>query len=196
MSSRAASHNQPPSQSLSEPQTVPLLSWQVHLLHRYPRRLHILIITLLLAAGCVWLLFQQVLPVVAALLLLLGTSREYLFPISYILTVEGVSARGLALKGELTWKEARRCLRDRNSLTLTPLATPSRLDAFRGITLRFAPKGQPGDCESILAVIAHCAPELMGESTKNTKEHEEKHKENTNEQDSNTNEPVIRSIKK
>ena len=169
MYSRGCVENLPPQQAGSELEAAPLLTWQVHLLRRYPQRLSILILTLLLAAGCVWMLFRQPLPALVAVLLLLGSVREYLFPFTYSLTVEGVAARGPGLQATLPWKEARRCLRERNAVTVTPLSVPSRLDAFRGVTLRFALKGQPGDRESVLAVIARCAPELISESKKEEK---------------------------
>ena len=39
-----------------------------------------------IGAGCVWLMFGALLPVLAAVLLLLGSASEYLLPITYRLT--------------------------------------------------------------------------------------------------------------
>jgi hypothetical protein len=48
---------------------------------------------------------------------------------------------------------------------LTPLATPSRLDAFRGVLLRYAPNGAPGDRASVMAVIARRVPSFLEAKT-------------------------------
>jgi hypothetical protein len=139
-------------------ETLPILAWQVHLLRRDPRRFPALLCVLFIAAACVWLMFHAVPPVLAALLLLVGATGEYLFPVRYRLTEEGVFAQGPASRMVLRWEEARRCLPGPGQITLTPLPHPSRLDAFRGVTLRFAPDGAPGDRASVLETVARCAP--------------------------------------
>ena len=160
MSSQVASQDPPP-QALSEAESAPLLTWQVHLARRYPQRLSILMVTLLLASGCVWMVFHHPLPVITAICLLLGSVREYLFPITYRITGEEVSAQGIGMRAILPWKAVRRCLPERSAITLTPLASASRMDVFRGITLRYATKGTPGDRASVLETIARCAPALL-----------------------------------
>lgn len=130
-------------------------------MRRNPHRLTRLLFVLTVAIACVWMLFNSLLPVLVALLLLVGSATDYLFPISYRLTEEGVFAEGLTSRLALRWKEARRCLPDRGSVTLTPLETPSRLDEFRGVMLRFAPDGEPGDRASVMAVIAEYAPDAL-----------------------------------
>ncbi|HZT40759.1 MAG TPA: hypothetical protein VFA07_01150 [Chthonomonadaceae bacterium] len=141
-----------------------MLAWRVHLLRRDPSRLPALLMVLLLAMACVWMMFGALLPVLAAVLLLLGAAGEYLFPLSYQITAEGVFANTLAGRNALPWKEARRCWRERGGLIVTPLAKPSRLDAFRGVLVRFAPDGEPGDRASVLEAIRRCAPDLLPEA--------------------------------
>jgi hypothetical protein len=148
--------------TLSE--TAPALTWSVHLVRRAPQRLPTLALVLFLGAGCVWMMFQQVLPVLAALLLLLGSCTDFLFPIRYRLNAEGLWADGLTSRMQLPWKEARRCMLEPRAVTVTPLPTPSRLDAFRGVTLRFAPTGEPGDRASVLAALRTYIPALLPES--------------------------------
>ena len=137
-----------------------VLAWRVHLLRQRPERARRLVLVLVVGGACVWLMFRAWLPVLAALGLLLGSASEYLFPISYALTDEAVYAYGPLSRATLAWRDARRCLADPSTLTLTPLAIPSRLDAFRGVTLRFASPGHPGDRESVLREIARLAPHL------------------------------------
>lgn len=149
-------------------------------MRRYPERLIGLALVLLLGAACVWVLFRAWLPVAASTALLLCSAAEFLLPVTYTVTSEGVSARGTGNHSRLSWAEGRRCLPEKEGITLTPLDRRSRLDAFRGVTLRFAPVGRPGDRASVLAAIAmyaphiEIAPELLptcAGSMKETEEH-------------------------
>ena len=133
----------------------------MHLLKRDPKRLPILLLVIALGTACVWLMFGTLLPALAAVLLLVGSVNEYLFPITYRLTAEAVCLESLSSRVELPWKDARRCEIGRDALLLTALPAPSRLDAFRGIVLRFAPEGLPGDKASVCAAIAHYAPHIF-----------------------------------
>lgn len=125
-----------------------------------PERLPGVLLTLVAGAACVWLMFSALLPVAAAVLLLLGACADYLAPMRFEIGPDGVSARGAAGRFALAWSEARRVIVERDCVTITPLSRPSRLDAFRGVTLRFAPPGAPGDRDSVLAEIARRAPAL------------------------------------
>lgn len=142
------------------PETDPALTWTVHLVRRAPERVPVLAMVVALGAACVWMLFQQILPVLAAILLLLGSCSDFLFPIRYRLNAEGLWADGLTSRLHMTWKEARRCVLEPRAITVTPLPTPSRLDAFRGVTLRFAPLGEPGDRASVLDALRRYLPTL------------------------------------
>lgn len=145
----------------SGPETVPTLAWRVHLMRRAPDRLPVLMMVLFLGAGCVWLMFRQLLPVAAAMVLLVGSCSDFLFPIRYRLNAEGLRAEGLTFRMRMEWNEARRCVLEPRAVTVTPLPVPSRLDAFRGVTLRFAPSGQPGDRASVLAALRCYVPTLL-----------------------------------
>ena len=145
--------------SVSE--AAPALVWSVHLVRRAPQRLPVLGMVLFLGAGCVWLMFRQILPVLAAVALLLGACTDFLFPIRYRLDAEGLWADGLTSRMHMRWKEARRYVLEPRAVTLTPLPAPSRLDAFRGVTLRFAPTGQPGDRASVLEALRTYVPTLL-----------------------------------
>src|SRR5262249_18463714 len=92
----------------TEPEAGCLLAWRVHLLRREPRRLPTLLAVFFLAIACVWLMFGQLLPVLAAVLLLLGATSEFLFPISYRLAAEGVAADSLTGHLALCWPAVRR----------------------------------------------------------------------------------------
>ncbi len=138
------------------------LCWQVHLLRAEPGRLPGIVMVCGIGAACVWLMFGAWLPALAALLLLVGSVSEYLFPITYRLTPGGVTQESLTTRIVLPWSAIRRCRVGRRGILLTSLAVPSRLDAFRGILLRCAPDGQAGNQADVLALLAVYAPHLPG----------------------------------
>lgn len=142
----------------------PELVWRVHLLRRDPGRLLGLALVLFLGGVCVWLMFGSLLPVLAALLLLTGASAEYLFPTTYYITDAGVRAEAVTTRLALPWADARRCLPLSVGLLVSPLPAASRLDRFRGVLLRFAPDGEPGDRQSLRAAMTRFAPDLLAQT--------------------------------
>ena len=136
------------------------LTWQVHLVRRQRDRLSTLAMILAIGATSVWLLFGQLLPVLVALCLLLGSAAEYLLPTRYTIDGDGLKARSLVSSLALSWREAKRCRDDASGMLVTPLPVASRLDRFRGVFLRYAPPGEPGDRVSVYEAIARYAPDL------------------------------------
>lgn len=130
-----------------------LLTWRVHLVRREPHRLPALLFALALGAAFSWWIFGALPPVLAALLLLVQATADFLFPVTYRITALELHADGLLSRKRLRWQEARRCLPSGEGLLITPLATPSRLDAFRGVLVQFAPDGLPGDRASVLTEV-------------------------------------------
>lgn len=126
-----------------------------------PSKLPGLLFMLMAAAACVWGLFHGVLPVLVAQVLLVGATQDYLFPVRYRITESGVYADGLTSRNELAWGEVKRCVEAPGGVLVTPLAAPSRLDGFRGIFLRYAPEGTPGDRKQVTACIEHAAPDAV-----------------------------------
>ena len=143
----------------SQPQT--LLEWQVHLRKENPQRMPLLLLSFVIAGGCVWGIFGSPLPALVAIILLIGSTNEYLFPIKYRLTTEGIHADSLTGRNFLKWKEIKRSIPAGKGTILTTLETPSRLDNFRGIHLRFAPNGEQGDRNSAMDILSQQLPNLF-----------------------------------
>ncbi len=106
-------------------------------------------------------MFRSIPPTIAAVLLLLSASSDYLFPLSYRTTIEGIEADTPTNKASLPWSAVRRCVLHRDGVLLTSLPAPSRLDAFRGVFLRFATDGMAGDQASVMEEIALRAPQAV-----------------------------------
>ena len=149
------------SSGLSDTEVNSNLHWRIHLLLQKPDRLPALLMVLIIGAVCVWLMFGALLPVLAAVALLTGSVSDYLFPIAYRLNSQEIGLDSVTARIALPLKEVRRCRLYTHSILVTSLAVPSRLDAFRGILLRFAPDGQPGDRQSVLDALTTFAPHLL-----------------------------------
>ena len=115
----------------------PVLSWTVHLARQYPTRtiVSVAFITVATAAGCF-----AVGPYIAALIgaALIASLSDFLFPVRYVIATDRVSCRMLLKSAEIKWADVKRCYVDDQGIKLSPLDRVSRLEAFRGVYLRFA----------------------------------------------------------
>jgi len=134
------------------------LEWTVHLARLRPRQARAAIAVILLAGAAAGYGFRSPLLGVLAVVLLTAAVSDYLFPLRYALRPEGVSVRGLLHRRVLAWPRVRRVTKDDLGVKLSPLARPSRLEAYRGIYLWFA-----DNADQVMAAIAHYrAPEAAG----------------------------------
>lgn len=140
-----------------------LLEWRRHLVKDDPSRVWVVFCSAAFCMTVAWLLFHNVLLCAAALFMLASATSEYLLPISYRLTQTGASCRYGANRFEMEWDKVKRVLIYSDGVRLSPIAAPSRLDAYRGVFLRFAPDGLTGDRESLLAAIEGQRPALSCE---------------------------------
>jgi hypothetical protein len=129
------------------------LVWHIHLLRQEPQRLPVILGASLFVASVAWMLFQNLFFSFAAILMILSAASEYLLPCQYRLTSHAARCRYGANRFEIEWKRVRRVLLYKDGVRLSPLSSPSRLDNFRGVFLRFAPEGQQGDRESVLKAV-------------------------------------------
>ena len=132
----------------SHAQPDSLLRWRVHLARRDPRRAVVAIIIIAASAAAVYSVWHHPVAAVAAGLLLLSSVAEFLMPIHYCVSSEGVSCRNFWSARYLKWADVRRSYRDARGIKLSPLSRPSRLEAYRGIYLWLG-----DDAEAALAAI-------------------------------------------
>ena len=114
----------------------PILSWKVHLARQYPARTIVCIafIAVAVTAG-----YFTVGPYVAALIgaALIASFSDFLFPVRYVIATDRVSCRMLFKSAQIKWADVKRCYVDDQGVKLSPLDRVSRLEAFRGVYLRF-----------------------------------------------------------
>lgn len=130
-----------------EPGT-PVVAWEVRLGEEQPNKRLIALAAAILASFVGWALYQNVMLSVLAFLLIIGSSLELWVPIRYRLDETGASSTLGFSKTSMEWSNVRRVILGRRSVRLSPLRKASRLDAFRGVLLRYA-----GNEDLILATI-------------------------------------------
>jgi len=134
------------------------LEWTIHLARRRPRQAMAVIAVILLAGAAAGYGFRSPLLGVLAVVLLTAGVSDYLFALRCALGPEGIAVRGLLHRRRMAWSRVRRVARDDLGVKLSPLARPSRLEAYRGIYLWFA-----DNADQVMAVIAHYrAAEAVG----------------------------------
>jgi hypothetical protein len=130
-----------------------LLEWTVHLLRPNPRRAFAVLATALAAGASGLLFFHSVLFGAVGAFLILASTAEFLFPIRYRLTTTRASCSFGLTRYEISWPEVRRLIATADGVKLSPLAIPSRLDAFRGVLLRFADDHSPGNRAGVMQIV-------------------------------------------
>lgn len=136
-----------------------LLTWNIHLLRRNPGRAGTVFVAMILAALFGFLLFQSLFFAFIGALLIFSSTADYLLPIHYRLTSHRACAAYGLSRWEIAWKDVRRVKVAKQAVLLSPLESPGRLDAFRGVVLRFAEEGQNGERAEVLERIRFLVPE-------------------------------------
>lgn len=114
-----------------------VMSWNVHLARQYPTKLVTLAgLTALVSIAAYWWV-NSLAVVVVAIVMIAGFS-DFVFPVNYVLTREGASCRTKFKQSEIKWENVQHCYLDDTGVKLSPLDRQSRLEAFRGVYLRFA----------------------------------------------------------
>jgi hypothetical protein len=114
-----------------------VLRWQVHLARNHPEKLAV-IIAIVAATGviaCGW--FNSVIPGALMAFVLFGALSDFLLPNSYRFTSTHASATTPLGKRIIAWTDVRRVYLDDEGVKLSPLDKQSRLEAYRGVYLRF-----------------------------------------------------------
>jgi len=113
-----------------------VLGWTVHLARLYPTKLAC---SIAMIVGVTFVGYWAVgwLGSIAVLLLMIATLADFLFPMTFELTSEGATCKMLLKSASISWTDVKRCYLDDFGVKLSPLGRRSRLEAFRGVYLRF-----------------------------------------------------------
>ena len=141
------------------------MEWTVHLAGRQPGKAIAALVIVAAAAVCAGYGFRAVWAGALAAALLVAAISDFLFPVRYEMDEQGVQARGLVMRRRMGWAQVRRVVRDELGVKLSPLARPSRLEAYRGIYLWFA-----GNADAVMEFVTrHAGAAAMGSQTTRVK---------------------------
>ena len=115
----------------------PVLGWKVHLLREEPAKVLLIAPVVLASLFACYVIFHSILLLAIILLMFASSLAEFLFPIRYEINGCGASARTLLSRTSIEWDRVKRYYLDDRGIKLSPLARPGRLEAYRGIYLRF-----------------------------------------------------------
>lgn len=125
------------------------LKWSVHLAGRHPLRTAVILQAIIFAFLFGWFLFHSLLLSLIGSALIFSSTTEYLLPIHYLLSPRGATAMWGWTRFEIAWDQVKRLIDTDDGLRLSPLEKSGKLDAFRGVQLRF----DPGNKDKILNLI-------------------------------------------
>jgi hypothetical protein len=69
--------------------------------------------------------------------IMLASTADFIFPVKFRVDADGVECSTVFKRTTIQWSQVRRCYLDDEGVKLSPLAQASRLEAFRGVYLRF-----------------------------------------------------------
>lgn len=139
--------------SSSKLQTTAVVTWSVHLARRQPWRAAAAVFLVCASAAAAYLIWPHPLAAAVAGFLVLSAAAEFLLPIKYRIGPEGVSCRNFLSLRQIKWADVKHCYRDADGVKLSPLARPSRLEAYRGIYLWLG-----GEGEAVLEAVRRYLP--------------------------------------
>lgn len=119
-----------------------------------PRGLTICLALIILAASAGYFSIGPFASLAAAFVMT-ASLADFLFPVTYIISEDKAECRMLFKSAEIRWKNVRRCYLDDFGIKLSPLGRRTRLEAFRGVYLRFSHNDQQVT-EAVQSLRAKC----------------------------------------
>ena len=140
---------QNPEATTSAPVTEPLLlSWSTHPAKARPLVTSLVILFLIVLAVLVYLLTYSAIFTVIAALILYGSLTQYFTKTTYEFTDTKIRVKYVVNKIEKDWAQYRSYYVDKNGVLLSPFPSPSRLENFRGLFIRFA-----GNKDQVMEIV-------------------------------------------
>ncbi len=113
------------------------LRWSVHLASAHRLKLICALAAVALVAVLAYEVIGPAGPI-AVLFAMAGALAEFLFPMRFEIGLESAICRTVFKKAEIPWSRVKTCYLDDCGVKLSPLEPGSRLEAYRGVYLRFA----------------------------------------------------------
>lgn len=123
-----------PSATTVEDQAI--LTWTVHLARTHPAKAAVSVALVCAAAALGCIVAGPFVGVIVAAALF-ASLADFLLPVRYVISREKASVKMIGKSSEIRWLDVKRCYLDESGVKLSPLDRVSRLEAFRGVYLRF-----------------------------------------------------------
>ncbi len=128
--------------------TEPILTWSVHLMREKPAKVLLLVPFVVLSLVICYSTFHSLLFLAVVLFLFSSSLADFFFPVRYEISDIGASSRTLFSRTFIAWDRVARYYLDDAGIKLSPLANQGRLEAYRGVYLRFG-----GRKDEVIAVV-------------------------------------------
>ena len=126
----------------------PILVWKVHLIREDPIKV-LLIAPVFAVSLLVCYVFTRSPIFMAVTLALLASSlADFLFPVHYEINEQGASRKNLLGRTFVPWDRVKKYYLDDHGIKLSTLPRPGRLEAYRGLYLRFG-----GDEDEVIEAV-------------------------------------------
>lgn len=114
-----------------------ILTWKVHLLRDNPRRLLLVIPVFILSIMICYAMFHSIFYMIVVSALFLIALGDFLFPVRYEITNQAAASFALFSRSRIEWTSVKKYYIDDSGIKLSPFENRSRLEAYRGVYLRF-----------------------------------------------------------
>lgn len=124
------------------------LHWEVRPGEKDPKKRGVILIVAAFAGALAALISMNWLMAIVAISVILASTTEMFFPIRFSVDRNGATSRCGMSVVQIEWDKVKRVIETNDGIKLSPFDSPSRLEAFRGVYLRFA-----GNRDEILAKL-------------------------------------------
>ena len=132
-----------------------LAEWRLHLFGMNPARSIAAAVVCAGALVLIQLAFENPWLTILGGLILIGSLADWLFPITYRLTTRGAGYTNFVFRKRIAWEDVRSTYVADFGVKLSPFSRRTRLDAFRGVVLRFSgdQEGVPGNRDEVTRIV-------------------------------------------
>lgn len=138
--------------NVSSSQAKTVLELRTHMACHAPRKAALVAAGIIAAAFLVLVSLKNPLLAGATVLLLVSATSEFLLPIRYRFTPQGVEMRNFLTFRVIRWDQVQRCYRGPQGIKISPLTHRGRREAFRGIQVWVEGEEQDRIVETILSL--------------------------------------------
>ena len=126
----------------------PILTWKVHLIRENPVKVLLIAPVLLISLLVCYVFTHSPIFMAVTLALLASSLADFLFPVRYEINERGASSKTLLGRTFMEWDRVKKYYLDDHGIKLSTLPRPGRLEAYRGLYLRFG-----GNQDEVIGVV-------------------------------------------